>query len=272
MGNKTKVLISILIICVFVSSISVYGEETKKPLYLEETFPKDSSKDVPLDTEIKLLFNKNVVNFTVKENNSTCFSIIDENNNEIPIDVIFPDDQIEPERKREIIIRPKEAFNENTTYTVKISANLMAKNGNTLGENLSFSFTTIQLTNTETDTNKVEEPEEISSPVDKADPNKEDGAIKGEREIGLENGNGEAVPATLDVTEEKLEELEEKAKEEPDSVNPTENESVSETFSDASVKDDIIEETKSTSTNYLLPVFALIIIIVVIIIIKGKRK
>ena len=36
--------------------------------------------DVSLDTQIKLIFNKNVVNLTVKDNNSKCFKLLEANN------------------------------------------------------------------------------------------------------------------------------------------------------------------------------------------------
>jgi len=278
MKNKSKVLISILLICIFTTSIFVYGEENSKALHLVETLPKHFSIDVPLDTEIKLLFNKNVVNFSVKENNSTCFSIVDENNEEILIDVIFPDDQIEPDRKREIFIKPKEAFKENTTYTVNISSNLMAKNGNSLGENIAITFTTIKLTNVETDSNKSEEPKEISAYVEKPDGNSGDVVLnleEAETDIVTEKDQEEVIPAPQDASEEDLDEENEligNAIEKHTNPKNSGDEAASEAFSDALAEDDTIEATKFASTNYLLPVFIVIIVLVAIIIIKGKKK
>lgn len=171
MNNKSKLLIMVLLICIFTNLTLVYGEEgqnnngdgNSKALYLVKSIPENSTKDVELDAQIKLLFNKNVVNFSVKDNNSQCFSIVDANNQVIPIDIIFPDDQIEPDKKREITLITKESFKENMTYTVKISSKLMAKNGNSLDENISFSFTTLALSKDTIDPNSQEPPSLQSS-------------------------------------------------------------------------------------------------------------
>lgn len=110
---------------------------------LEDSLPQNSAADVELDSNIKLLFNKNVVNMTVKENNSKCIKLKDEDGQVVPSELIFPDDQVEPDKKREIYIDPAEDLKENTTYTVEISPDMLAKNGSTLGEAVYISFTTI---------------------------------------------------------------------------------------------------------------------------------
>lgn len=150
---RNKFVLWILILAIFIGVPFVYGEEgssEKKEgksgaFDFVESIPGNSAKDVELDGQIKLLFNKNVINFTVKDNNEECFSIKDAKGKEIPINVIFADDQVEPDKKREIILSPKEPFSENTVYTVHISPKLKAKNGDSLDRDVSISFTTLSL-------------------------------------------------------------------------------------------------------------------------------
>lgn len=53
------------------------GEGKDEPLSLVSSNPADGQKDVPVDTQIKLVFSKNVVNMSVKDNNQKCFSLME---------------------------------------------------------------------------------------------------------------------------------------------------------------------------------------------------
>ncbi len=150
MKNRVKFCTVFFLIGVFIMTMSSYatGFNAKDngksgEFQLVEYILQQSDKDAEVGTQIKLLFNKNVVNFKVKENNSKCFKLLYENKEIIPMDIIFADDQIEPDKKREIILEPKEALKENITYTVEISSELQAKNGSNLGEKVSFDVTTM---------------------------------------------------------------------------------------------------------------------------------
>lgn len=150
MKNKIVLWIMIFFIPIFVNTSPAYGMLAKfndgdgknVALDLVESTPENGANGVVLDAQIKLIFNKNVVNMTVKDNNSNCFLLLDANNQVVPIDVFFPDDQIEPDRKREIILKPKEVLTENMTYQVAIEPELQAKNGTSLDRSITFSFTT----------------------------------------------------------------------------------------------------------------------------------
>lgn len=171
MKNKFISGIMLLIILVSFGAVQSYATESSNSggdgkdiaFGLVESTPSNSAKAVKLDTQIKLLFNKNVVHFTVKDHNALYISLLDENNKNIPIDIIFPDDQIEPDRKREVNLKPKEDLKENTTYRVEISPEFKAKNGNSLGKKVSFSFTTVKLSSddviTDTDIKTPDKPE-----------------------------------------------------------------------------------------------------------------
>jgi hypothetical protein len=109
---------------------------------LVESNPSRGASSVSIDTEIYLLFNKNVVNMRVKENNVNNIRLIDGSGKEIPIDIIFADDQIEPEKRREILVKPKENLKKSTTYKVQILPDFMAKNGKKAGELIEVAFET----------------------------------------------------------------------------------------------------------------------------------
>lgn len=215
---KNKFGLWILILFIFMSIPFAYGEEasTEKKegksgaFDFVESTPGNSAKDVELDGQIMLLFNKNVVNFTVKDNNEKCFSIKDAENKEVPIDVIFADDQIEPDKKREIILRPKKPFDENTAYVIHISPTLKAKNGDSLDRDVAISFTTLSLQP------KGDSPPPEEKPKDKPvvkDPEK---------------------PASTEPVQKQEEPATGKEKE-PDNISPDEN--------DTGVSSDNLEDT-----------------------------
>jgi hypothetical protein len=104
----------------------------------------NGSEDVETDTDIVLLFNKNVVNITVRENNMKCFTLKDSGGKEIPVEIIMGDDQVEPtqEVKRTVTVKPKSDLSSGETYLLKISKDLQAKNGSYLGKDTYISFST----------------------------------------------------------------------------------------------------------------------------------
>lgn len=89
---------------------------------------------------LELLANKNVCNLDVKDNNYTCFAVLDANGNPLDIEIILYDDQLENDRKGDITIHLNNAI-ENETYQLNISENLMAKNGTSMGYDQVFTFT-----------------------------------------------------------------------------------------------------------------------------------
>lgn len=101
-----------------------------------------SGSSIDTNPSIKLLFNKNVAHDAVKGINSSSIKLVSNNGQTIPIDVIFADINLEPEKRREIIVKPKQTLSEGTLYTVQVSPSLKAKNGMTLDKNASISFTT----------------------------------------------------------------------------------------------------------------------------------
>jgi hypothetical protein len=109
---------------------------------LVESKPAPGDENVAVDGEIWLLFNKNVVNMSVAENNRNCFSLTDSEGRNIPIMVNLPDDQINPELKRQIFIQPLNPLSAAMTYTLTLSPQLQAKNGALLGVERKIVFST----------------------------------------------------------------------------------------------------------------------------------
>ncbi len=117
------------------------GGGKSQPLTLLSSSPADGAVGVPVDAQIKLSFNKNVVNISVKDNNRSCFTLA-AGQKAVAFDVVMADDQMQPEGKRDIILKPRNSMQAGTRYTVDISSRLIAKNGSTLPQTVSLSFTT----------------------------------------------------------------------------------------------------------------------------------
>jgi hypothetical protein len=136
-----KTYLVLVVLFVFASGFLFAGD---KPLSLKESDPEHEDVDVPVDIEITLEFSNNVVNMKVSEHNAECFSLLDPEGEELEIEIVFPDDQLEPEKKRIIYIIPVEPLESSTQYTVVVSEELMAKNGNQLGEEVEITFVTAE--------------------------------------------------------------------------------------------------------------------------------
>lgn len=118
------------------------GGGKDQPLALTSSSPADGQKDVTLSGEIKLTFSKNVVYLTVRDNNSRCLALYSQEGKEIPIEVIMADDQVEFDKRRDIVIKPRQELQDGTKYTVKVAPQLKSKSGVTLGKEVVISFTT----------------------------------------------------------------------------------------------------------------------------------
>ncbi len=143
--NIKRSLFLIIFVSLVIMSVTVCvaGGNSKAPLKLEESFPSDNEKSVSTDLkEIKLVFSKNVVNMKVKEENMNCFEMYDNQNNKIVFDIIMADDQIDREKRNDVILVPKEPLREDTIYTIIVNENLKSKSGVSLGEEVRISFST----------------------------------------------------------------------------------------------------------------------------------
>lgn len=112
------------------------------PLGLASSVPSNGQTGVELQPLIKLNFNKNVINLAIRDGNKNCFTLVTSAGSIVPIEVIMADDQLYPEEKRNISVKPRQALQPGTAYTLKISPELMAKNGTSLGHEVILSFVT----------------------------------------------------------------------------------------------------------------------------------
>jgi hypothetical protein len=117
------------------------GGGQDNPLALVSSNPSDGRKDVGLPVEIKLCFSKNVVHMTVRDNNRKCFSLYSADGT-VPVEVVMADDQIEPEKKREVVLKPLGDLRSGAAYTVRVAPELQSKSGVFLGKQVEISFTT----------------------------------------------------------------------------------------------------------------------------------
>ena len=118
------------------------GGGAGKPLEIVSSSISNGESDVNVDREIKFVLSKNIANISVAENNRQCFTMTDSSGNTIPIEVITFDDQLEPEKKNDIIVKP-EALQEAEQYTITISPDLQAKSGDKLGKEIKYTFSTV---------------------------------------------------------------------------------------------------------------------------------
>lgn len=143
-GFKMKKILLFVLVCMLISTFSVFagdGGGVSVP-ELAESFPADDTKGVAIDSEIKLVFTNNIADASVRENNIEAISMVDENGNNVEIEVVLADTQIEPDKKRDIVIMPINELEEGTTYTIKVSENLTSKNGVSAEKAMTVSFTT----------------------------------------------------------------------------------------------------------------------------------
>lgn len=117
------------------------GGGKNEPLSLVNSVPADGTAGVNTDALIKLTFSKNVVYMTVRENNKKCFSLWS-NNQQIPIEVIMADDQIEFEKRNDVILKPLQTLKAATSYRLEVAPQLESKSGAVLGHKVTVSFTT----------------------------------------------------------------------------------------------------------------------------------
>lgn len=113
-----------------------------KPLSLVSSLPENGSVDVANPLVIELEFSNNVVNLSVQEINRSAILLKDKDGNLQDIEIIFPDDQLEPDKKRLITVRSLSTLPAGKEFFLEIDGTLQAKNGSVLKEKQILNFTT----------------------------------------------------------------------------------------------------------------------------------
>ncbi|MGM9532169.1 Ig-like domain-containing protein [Intestinibacter sp.] len=151
--SKLITLIMSILLIILISPVNVFagngdgsgggdGQGKNKPLELLNQSIQDDDTDISLEPYIVLDFNKNVVNLLVKEDNEKCFKLTDSDGKSVKINILMADDQVDLDRRRQIIVEPAKALKEDSKYTLEISDDLVAKSGSKLESDIEIEFTT----------------------------------------------------------------------------------------------------------------------------------
>ena len=117
------------------------GGGKDKPLELASSSIANGAQNVSQNPEIVLTFTKNVVHFTVRDNNQKCFSMTDSSGKAVPINVLMGDDQVDPSIKRIVTIKPQSSLTPGETYLLKIGGGITSKSGVSIGKDSYIAFT-----------------------------------------------------------------------------------------------------------------------------------
>ncbi len=144
--NK-KIITGILVVLLLSLSmvpVALADEDTsgKTPLVLEQSVPADNAYGVATDATITLTFSKNIVNMAVADNNLTQFTLKENGEDELAIDVFLADDQVDREKRNDAVITPLEPLKEDTDYELIVNKELSSKSGVILAEDLVIHFST----------------------------------------------------------------------------------------------------------------------------------
>jgi hypothetical protein len=115
------------------------GTQGQKPLNLTSVTLAgggnvQDAADISTEPKFILQFDKNVVNSLIWEVNSKCVSLVSQGNKNIPVTVTKADDTIDFTQRQNIFVQPISPLRPGTSYYLKISPELKAKSGATLGE------------------------------------------------------------------------------------------------------------------------------------------
>lgn len=91
------------------------------------------------DEAITLVFSKNVVNSKVAENNRALFQVLDSNQAEVEIEVTMADDQVEPDKKNDVVIRLPQGLADGA-YTLTAQKGITSKSGDVMESDFVLTF------------------------------------------------------------------------------------------------------------------------------------
>ena len=116
-------------------------------LEITGSYPEDGQKNTTIENvAAKIQFSKDVGNKKNQEANSKCFSMVDEDGEELPIRVYY-----NPEDPKEVLVladttemnAEKITVKDNSDYTVKVTKDFTADDGSTLGTDGEITFKTL---------------------------------------------------------------------------------------------------------------------------------
>jgi len=139
MKKLGRILCLAALVVVMTASVC-FGAET---LEIVEAYPKDGQKNTTIENMcVKLWFNHEMGDKETVKANEKCFKLADDEGKEVPIRVFYhPDDT-----KQVLVLADttkKLNIKDNTEYTLTVSEDLMDNDGNILGHQAKYSFTTL---------------------------------------------------------------------------------------------------------------------------------
>ena len=114
-------------------------------LELEDTYPRNGDTGMQIENSgVKLYFNQNMISKENEKANLDCFKFTDEKGRALPIRVLYSP----KEEGLVLVLVDNQTLESNSSYKLYISGDVAAKSGDTLGEDLTIEFQTV-------DTNKA---------------------------------------------------------------------------------------------------------------------
>ena len=138
--KRTGVILCLTALIVIMTASVCFGAQSLK---ITETYPADGQDNTTIENMcVKIWLNNDISNEKSEKANKDCFKITDKKGKELPIKVFY-----NPDDKKQIMVladtTKKLNIKDNTEYTLTISGELMDNSGNTLGEDQTVTFKTL---------------------------------------------------------------------------------------------------------------------------------
>ena len=168
------------------------GGGKTEALTVESTSVEDGAVLAPEDA-ITLVFTKNVVNSSVKETNLPLFTVTDDSGAAVEITVTMADDQIEPDKKNDVVIAPADTWADGA-YTLTAQAGITSKSGDVMEQDYTLTFSVAGAAD------DAAAPEDTMDTATELSP--EDTAEAAEPETAEDAGTAESETTTTDAMEQ----------------------------------------------------------------------
>lgn len=138
--KKTVRVLSIVLLLVMLASSFSFAASLK----LEDTYPKNGYKNAAIDNfGIKLHFNQDVASDEYRELNDQCFTIVSEDGEKVPLITVYSHEEEGLVLVLADVTSEDYNITGNTKYTLTISGDFTAANGETLGKDTVVELTTL---------------------------------------------------------------------------------------------------------------------------------
>ena len=133
----SAILALALMMVAMTASVAFAGEGT---LTLEDTYPRDGDTGMQIENSgVKLYFDQNMINKKNEKANLDCFKFTDAKGRALPIRVLYSP----KEEGLVLVLVDNQTLESNSDYKLYVSGDVKAASGDTLGEDLTIEFTTV---------------------------------------------------------------------------------------------------------------------------------